>query len=293
MGAWGKATRASSPAFTLRRGQRVRRNGVGIFDFLKKGSSPPAGVSDKSGAGGAPVDKKIASLAKVAGDKRAQNYDRIEAIQALAEMKSPEAAAGLLKRFTFSIDPSITDQEEKDLAFAGVVAAGKDVVPAVIEFCVKADALTLPLKVLRELLPDEEYQDELINLLERFDTEYARNVEPKIQLIVALEDTVSDDVRVAVERFLDDVNETVRFHAVKTVFAQHSQESVGPLVKMLEAEESVRIKNKVAEGMMQYGFTIPPELREKTAAALRDSSGFTVNAEGKVVKGARGYSDFA
>lgn len=267
---------------------------MGLFDFLRKGSAPSGASASSSSSANAPVvDKKIAALAKVAGDKRAQNYDRIEAIQALADMKSPEAAAALLKRFTFSIDPSITDQDEKDLAFAGVVAAGKEVVPALLDFCMKADALTLPLKVLRELLPDEEYQDELIELLERFDTEYARNVEPKVQLIHALEDTVSDDVRVAVERFLEDVNETVRFHAVKTIFAQHNQESLEPLLKMLEAEESVRIKNKVAEGMLQQGWTVPSELRDRLRSALRDSSGFTVDADGKVAKSSRGYSDFS
>ncbi len=50
-------------------------------------------------------------------EKRVQNYDRQEAIQALGDMASGEAAAILLKRFTFHMDPSITDQEEKDAAF--------------------------------------------------------------------------------------------------------------------------------------------------------------------------------
>src|SRR5690606_25078941 len=155
-----------------------------------------------------------------AADKRAQTYDRVEAIHALAEMKTPEAAAALLKRFSFVIDPSITDAEEKELAFRGILAAGKDVVPAVVEFCTKAEALTWPLKVLKELLDEEEYRDELLDLLERFDTEYARNVEPKIQLVQALEEVVHEDVRESVERFFEDVNETVRFHAVQTTFAQ-------------------------------------------------------------------------
>ena len=75
------------------------------------------------------------------------------------------------------------------------LAAGKDAVPAVLEFCVKAEALTWPLKILRELLEDEEYRDELIDQLERFDTEYARNVEPKLQVIMALEEMVHEDVR--------------------------------------------------------------------------------------------------
>ncbi len=47
-------------------------------------------------------------------EKRAQNYDRQEAIQALADLGTADAVGALLKRFTFHIDPSITDQEEKD-----------------------------------------------------------------------------------------------------------------------------------------------------------------------------------
>src|SRR4029077_1561542 len=138
---------------------------------LRKSSPPPA-----ASGGAAPVDRKVAGPAKIAADKRAQTYDRLEALQQLADMKTADAAAALLKRFTFSIDPSITDQEEKDVAFQGIVAAGKDAVPAVVEFCLKAEALTWPLKILRELLEDDEYEEELLDLLSRFDTEYARNV---------------------------------------------------------------------------------------------------------------------
>lgn len=251
---------------------------MGIFDFLRK-SSPPA-------AGGAPVDKKVAGLAKVAADKRAQTYDRMEALQTLAAMKSVDAATALLKRFTFSIDPSITDQDEKEIAFQGVVDAGKDVIPAVREFCLKAETLSWPIKILRAILDDEGYRDELIEILERFDTEYARNVEPKQQVIVALGDLRGDDVREAVERFLEDVNETVRFHAVQTTFAQGSEESVPALVKMLSAEESVRIKNKTAEGLMTRRWVIPDELRATARDALRDSAGYTIGADGRVGKGA-------
>src|SRR5690348_1362431 len=42
---------------------------VGLFDFLKKKSVPPA-----AGSAAPPMDKKIAGPAKVAGDKRAQTY---------------------------------------------------------------------------------------------------------------------------------------------------------------------------------------------------------------------------
>jgi len=260
---------------------------VGFFDFMKKKSVPPP-AEGKGAPAEKVVDKKIAGLAKIAGDKKAQTYDRMEAIQVLTEMKTPDAAAGLLKRFTFIIDPTITDQEEKDVAFQGVVAAGKDVVPAVVEFCgvciKKGEGITWLLKILHELLEDDEYQDELIDLLDLFDTEYSRNVEPKVQVIQALEQLVADEVREAVAPFLEDVNETVRFHAVQTTFAQGSSESVPALVKLLEAEESVRVKNKVAEGLLFRAWAIPAELREATARALRDTSGYGVGGDGKILR---------
>jgi HEAT repeat protein len=249
---------------------------VGIFDFLKGKSNPPPG--------GAPVDRKVAGHAKVVADKRAQTYDRIEALQALAGMKTAAAAAALLKRFSYSIDPSITDEEEKEVAFGGIVDAGKDAVPAVVEFCLKAHALTWPLKILRELLDDDDYRDELIALLGRFDTEYARNVEPKIHVIIALEEVVSDAVADAVEPFLEDVNETVRFHAVQTTFAHNDPESLPALIKLLSAEESVRVKNKVAEALVTRGWLIPSEERETVRRALSDAEGYSVDGQGKVTR---------
>lgn len=255
---------------------------MGIFDFLRKSNPPPEGTpSDKK----APSDKKVAGPARVVADKRAQTYDRLEAIQTLCAMKSEEASMALLQRFKFSIDPSITDQEEKDLAYEGILQAGKAAVPAVRDFCLRAESLTWPLKVLRELLDDDEYRAEILLLLERFDTEYARNVEPKVQTIIALEDVPSDaEVREAVERFLEDVNETVRFHAIQTTFVQENEESVPAIVRMLAAEESVRVKNKAAEGLMQRGWVIPEDQREAMRTALRDTQGYGLSADGKVIQ---------
>ncbi len=248
---------------------------MGIFDFLRK--STPTGSP-------APSSRKVSGPAKVVADKRAQTYDRIEAIQELTELRSFEAAAALLKRFSFAIDPSITDQEEKDLAFQGVIGAGAAAVPAVLEYCTKADVLTWPIKILEELLDAASYETELVTLLARFDTEYTRNVEPKIQIIHALEEVRSEQVRTAVERFLEDVNETVRFCAVQTTFSQNDSASAPAFVGLLAAEESVRIKNKVAEGLKSRGWALPVELRERATAALRDSDGYFVDANGKVEK---------
>jgi len=252
---------------------------MGLFDFLKKGSNPPPAQADA-----APVNKKIAGHAKVVGDRRAQTYDRAESIQALTEARSKDAAAALLRRFTFSIDPSITDQEEKESAFQGIVGAGPEAVPAVRAFCAKAEVLTWPLKIFRVLLDDAGFRAELLALAEGFDTEYARNVEPKLQVVAALAEVQGDDVRAAAERFLADVNETVRFHAVASTFAQDDEASVAPLLEMAASEESVRIKNKVAEGFAQKGWILPESSRSDARKALADAYEWSITASGTVAR---------
>jgi hypothetical protein len=248
---------------------------MGLFDFLKKGSNPPPAK------GTPPLSKKVAGPAKLVSDKRAQAYDRAEAIRQLAELETAEAAEALLKRFTFTIDPSITDQEEKEAAYEGVVRVGEAAVPAVLAFCRRAEVLTWPLRMLRAILSDEAYKTELLGLAESFDTEYSRNVEPKLQVVAALEEVAGEDVRVAVERFLDDVNETVRFHAVQSTFAQAQKQSADALVRLLESEESVRIKNKICEGFILKEWAVPTELLEQAKKAMSDVSDFRLRDDGK------------
>jgi HEAT repeat protein len=216
-------------------------------------------------------------LAKLAGDKMAQNYDRQEAIDELSKMKSGDAAAALLRRFSFTMEPSITDQEEKETAAEGIVAAGEAAIDPIRRYCARAESLTWPLKVLRRVVGDEQMAKELLELLGEFDTEYMRNPEPKIQLLSVLEEHPSDEVRVGIEPFLTDVNETVRFHAVVTTFAMNDERSVGALVTALEQEESLRVRNRIASGISEKKWKIPAELADKCRGALPE--GFQFDGE--------------
>jgi HEAT repeat protein len=246
---------------------------MGLFDIFKsKGKADPPT---------APVgDKNVARLGKVAGDKHAQNYDRIEAIENLARLGSGEAAAALLRRFTFHIDPSITDQEEKDAAAHGIEAAGEAAIEPIRAFCAKAESLTWPLKLLKDLVPSDRYVEEVIRLLDRFDTEYTRNIDPKQQLISELEHYSQPAIRTAVERFLDDAGEGIRFVAVTTVFAQEDTASLPVLLKALVAEESLRVKMRMAEGLAARAWPIPADQRDQVRDALPPQ--FGLDAEGHV-----------
>jgi hypothetical protein len=243
---------------------------MGLFDLFKGGD------------GGA--RPKTSSAAKWADriDKRAQNYDRQEAIHALSELGTADAVTILMKRFTFHADPSITDQEEKDSAFRGVLRAGTDAVAPVRAFAERAESLAWPMKIMKELLGEEEYVEELLRWLSRWDTEYAKFIDPKIQILTALEEHHHPRLREEVERFLEDVNEPARFHAASTLLAHGDAAALPALVKLLLDEESVRVRMKVAEGLLARGWRIPDA--DRTAARKVLPPPFAVDSDGKVVK---------
>jgi HEAT repeat protein len=240
---------------------------MGLFDRFK-------GASDKKASPAAKWADRV--------EKRAQNYDRQEAITALSDMGTPEAVEVLLKRFTFHIDPSITDQEEKDSAFQGVLRAGTAAIEPVRAFAAKAESLAWPMKIVRELVDEPEYVEELLRWLARWDTEYSKFVDPKVQILTALEDYRSEHVRASVERFLEDVNEPSRFHAVAALLAQGDAAALPALLKVLLDEESVRVRTKIIEGLAAQGWEIPSDQREAVSRAMPAS--YVVDPKGHVTK---------
>jgi hypothetical protein len=241
---------------------------MGLFDRFKGG---PKG--DKAASA-------VQKYAETAAAKRAQTYERQEAINKLCEIRTVEAAAALLKRFTFQIDPSITDQEEKDVAFRGIISVGPDALEAVRAFAAKAESLSWPMRIVKELVPEDEYVRELLMWLSRWDTEYQKFIDPKLQILATLEEHKHPAIRDRVERFLEDVNEPCRFHVVNVLFVQDDAAAVPALLKALAAEESFRVKNKIVDGFAARGWLVPEGERDPVRKSL--PSGAAIDAEGRL-----------
>jgi len=237
---------------------------MGLFDFLSGGKKAkpgqPQGISER----------ELARLTRVMGDKLAQDYDRDQAIAQLGKLANADGARALLKRFNFTMEPSIRDRDEKERALEGIVAAGEAALEPLRAYCSNAPSLSWPIRIFRRILSEERVIDELLGILDQFDTEYIRDAEPKIDLIKYLEDHPHADVREAVEPFLSDVNEAVRFHAVGTIVAMDDPASVSAFVAALEEEESLRVKNRIASALAEKGWDIPEELAALAAAHLPD-----------------------
>lgn len=253
---------------------------MGLFDFFSKAKDQDEKPAKRDKGGKS--DREMARFERLVSSKMTQNLDRQDAIRELGEMGTARAARVLLKRFNWSMEPSITDQEEKEAAAAGIAAAGSEALEPIRDYCQKAESLHWPLRVLKDLVSGDELVDELLGVLDQFDTEYLRNAEPKVQLLERLGDYPTEDVRIAVEPFVGDVNESVRFAAVTTVLAIGNPASAEALVVALDDEESLRIKNKIAQGLEERSWEIPEALIP--AATKNLPPGFSIRA-GKIARG--------
>jgi hypothetical protein len=246
---------------------------MGVFDFLKGKSKTSASERPKGS------DKNVVRFAE-AISKRAQNYDRQEALDALAKLATADAASALLKRFTFVIEPSITDQEERETAFRGIIAAGEEALGPIREYCARAESVQWPIRMLRELLDDERYVTEVLSLLSRWDTEYDRNPDPKIQLLAALESVKDPRIAPAIVRFLEDVHEPTRFQTVTSLFAQDAASYADALAKALVAEEAMRTQIRIAEGLAARQWVVGEA--ERSALDEKLPRGFSLDGDGLV-----------
>lgn len=232
---------------------------MGLFDFLTKKTAQT------------PVQR----LAAKAADKRGMAPDRWEALQALSKIDSEEAIEALLTRFTFYVDPTITDQEEKDSVFNAIVAKGKLSVEPIKRFIRKAESLSWPLKMLDRVLTPEEVLAILLELLGTMDTEYERDPQRKLQVLAELESRRGSAVVGAVLPFLQDVHEPARFLAVGAVLAQEERTVAREaLLDALAKEESMRIKARILEGFSREGWSVD------AARAGRLPEGFVIDAQG-------------
>lgn len=236
---------------------------MGLFDVFK---------------GGGGIKKHVARVA----NKRAQQHERWESIQVLANDGSDEAIRALLTRFTIRVDPSITDGEEKNSAFEGIVKHGESALGPVREFLDRGDTLAWPLKILRAIQGEEQVTTALLQLIAGMDTGYERDPQKKIDAIASLEETRDSRVVEYVSRFLEDMNETVRFHAVGAILAQdNASDAIDALTAAYLVEESVRVRMMILDGFIAEQWMIDSD---REAAQKKLPTGYSLGKKGEVRK---------
>ena len=201
-----------------------------MFDFLKR---TPA----------AQVDKLTKKLTETAGE----DGPRIEAAQKLAELDTPEATLALLKRFTISSKVISQDIEEKYMVVRMIVDKGRDAVDPILKFIKSHHQVEWPVRALTQILPQEEWVPQLVQVLEDVAQNPFTSPEHRSGLIKAMHGHITPEIASTLRRSLEDDDDDVAIAAMQAI-AELGEDVREPLLELfVRADNRPRIRIAVAE----------------------------------------------
>jgi|tagenome__1003787_1003787.scaffolds.fasta_scaffold20965402_2 hypothetical protein len=218
-------------------------------------------------------------------NKYAQSADRMKALEALADDGAEDALYGLLRRFGMMYDKTIEDEQEKEWVFETLCEKGPAALPAVKRYLFSAESISWPLRLLDRLAPDKDQEIAMLEeVVARHEPGYERDPTKKMQLLSHLASLRHPKAAALCAPYLKDMDEGVRYTAVEALIRQKN-ESVArePLLELFtsDAEESLRIRLKIAEGFVDVGWLVQG-YRPGVERKLPET--FTLDREGHIKK---------
>ena len=242
---------------------------MGILDFLSKDSRH---------------QRKVARAIKRANNKYTPKDYRQAALHDVVEFaRAGDAMAfqGMIARFGVNAEPSIDDEREKEWVCDALIEIGQPAIVHLKKALRSAESVNWVQRVYRNIVTHQEYKAELLDVLSDFDTEYERNPDRKTQTIMALAEIREQEVAEALLRFLDDVDETVRFQTVVALSKQENDLAREPLLKTMCEDESLRVRNEAVESFANLGWSTQG-YKKKIADIL--PTGYKHDKSGKITK---------
>jgi HEAT repeat protein len=240
------------------------------------------GLLDMIGLGG--PEGKVRRLQKKSMEKFGPKENRQGAIEELGELKTGPAIEALLLRYTFRVDPGITDDEEKARVLALITAAGPVALEPVKRFISSRDEISWPLRALEALLPEAEVVQFLVEVARKVGSEYSRVPEKKVLLLHALMTHKSNEITPVVLPFLEDMDDEVQIAAAEVIVRQQDPVGRESLIQhFLKAHEgsNARVREALA-GLLADSPWDVKGFTPKVEAALPDA--YKLDSKGKVLR---------
>lgn len=217
---------------------------MGLFDRLFGSKGDDRGTEGK--ALKPKHSPQVARLLKKSTNKYGQVQDRQAALQALAELGTEEAIEALLQRYTFRIEQTIGDEEEKRMVFESLVRLGPPAVPPILRFLESQNAPYWPTKALTQIVGPEETVTHLLAIIEKMEAVFDRDIERKVELVSNLREFRDPRVREVLMGFLQDENEEFRVQALEGLADLGSDEMGDLLVeRLVDENETQRVKTAI------------------------------------------------
>jgi hypothetical protein len=242
---------------------------MGIFDYFS---------SEKR------RERHVEKLVRSANNKYKPKEYRQPALSELIETAragNSEAITGLLARFAVNAEPSSEDEREKDWVCEALIDIGQTALPQIKRSLRTAESVSWIHRTLKQIVSPDAYKKELLEVLSDFDTEYERNPDRKSQTIMALSESTGEEIAEALIRFLEDVDETVRFQTVGALAKLEIDIAREPMLKTMCEDESIRVRNEAIDAFSRLGW--PTTGYKKKIDALLPT-GYKHEKSGKIVK---------
>lgn len=215
--------------------------------------------------GGSKVDKHVKKLT----NPWVQTVERKRCAEVLVEIGTDEALFGLLKRFTFRTEGSITDEDEKQLVFDLLVGVGPSAIPAIERFVSENDAVYWPLKALKELAGLEPAVQLMLRALDKTEENAVRVNEHRTQLVANLRDFPHPLIEARLLKLCHDPYEEVRTMALDGI-STYGEEVGAPVTieRLLHEDETASVRAVIFELLVDSEWDLSKWKSEIVASGL-------------------------
>lgn len=226
------------------------------------------GIFDMFFGGGPEKALKLkAKIVQKYGDATA----RQKAIEQVGAMDFPEAISTLMARFTITVDPATTDQDEKDHVFQLLCSKGEKTVAPVFDFLKRSDqASSWALRVLSAVAPAPQVLDMCLEYLTQLGAQYTRDPAKKLVLLNFVEGKTDPRIGPAVLPYLEDMADDVKTTALKVLGPLKYEPARDRILDLLtHADTGRRVQSAAIEALNESGFGVQG-YREKVEGLLKD-----------------------
>ena len=228
------------------------------------------------------AEKALARHTKNISNKLTNSEKRYGAAETLREIGTPEAIYGLMHRYGFTFtQQTVVDAEEKEYVSRLVLSFGDDAIEPVKRYLRECLNPSWPVKILKELVPEEVVMESLLDLVESGDTAFKRFEEGKIlEILNYLEEYRDPRITDKALAFLNHMSDDMRLAAIMAIENQGEDRAREQLLDILCDEDEVqRIKVAVVEALANLGWSAHGRTRE-----VKENlpEGFYMIADGRI-----------
>ncbi len=225
-------------------------------------------------------EKALKKTVQRATNVVSQSADRWGAMEKLLELGTDEALDALCRRFSFTYDKTIEDQQEKDWVVANLVALGEPALGPLRRYMKNAKGLGYPLKILGKSASETTIFEVLDELLADEEPGYVRDPKRRIDIIEWLGEWTAKPSEIVgrVLPYVEDFDENVRMQALETISLNPDDSAAETVCRAMvrKEEESKRFQLRCAELLAQQGWSVASHKSEIAALLPKLASKYSL-----------------